>query len=160
MATNLQSKLSQIRELKSKGSIFEVQAMFEIMNLERTSILWRKSGTQSFQVFLREESGVCTPSRFQAFKRSVGYFDRNTIDKLGVATVCLLANQNAATRARLLTHALEFRKKFGAEPTYQYFSRFLKKPNPGPTKKQLEIYIDVLRKEIKSLGGRVPMMDR
>jgi len=160
MATNLQSKLSQIRELKSKGSIFEVQAMFEVLSLERTSVLWKKSGTQSFQVFLREESGVCTPSRFQAFKRSVGYFDRSVIDKLGVATVCLLANQNAPTRARLLDHALIFRKKFGTEPTYQYFSRFLKKPNPGPTKKELERYVEVLRKEIKVLGGRIPMMGR
>lgn len=158
MAEKLQMKLSQIRELKSKGSDFEVQAMFEVLDLERAAVLWKNNGCKSFPELLRHESGVCTPARFKAFKKAVNLFDRPTINKLGVPCICLIANQNAASRARLLGHALEFRKKFGTEPTYQYFSRFLRKPNVGPTRKQLLQYIELLRKEIKSLGGRVPVL--
>jgi len=156
----LSEKLNHIRELKSKGSGFEVQAMYEVLNLEKTSILWKKGDIKRFEDVLRDESGVCTPSRLNSFRKATEYFERQTIENLGVACVCLLANQNAKTRERLLPHALGFRKKFGVEPTYQYFSRFLRKPDTGPTRKELLDYIDNLKQEIRELGGRVPVMRR
>jgi hypothetical protein len=156
----LPEKLNHIRELKSKGAGFEVQAMYEVLDLEKTSILWKKGDVERFEDVLKEESGVCTPSRFNSFKKATGYFERRTIENLGVACVCLLANQNAKTRDRLLPHAVEFRRKFGVEPTYQYFSRFLRKPDMGPSRAELMNYIEDLKKEIRDLGGRVPAMRR
>lgn len=159
MAASLQSRLDSIRTLKSKGSTFEVQAMFEVLDLEKQSVLWRRDGVKTFEEMLKHEAGVCTRSRYKAFKKATGFFPRATIDKLGVPCVCLLAIQNASTRDRLLKHALDFRKNHGAEPTYQYFSRFLRKPGNPVTRKRLEAYVDKLKAEIRSLGGRVPVMD-
>lgn len=159
MTASLQSKLAAIRELKSKGSSFEVEAMFEVIALEKQSILWRKDGTTKFETVLRDEGGVCTPSRFKDFKKAADHFTRVTIDKLGVPCVCLLAKQNAHTRERLLKDALEFRKEHGAEPTYQYFSRSLRKPGkPTISRKQLLDFIADLKVVIKECGGRVPVM--
>jgi hypothetical protein len=156
----LKSKLQQIRDLKSKGSGFEVQAMYQIIDLERTSVLWRKDRSTTFDDVLKEEKGLCTPSRFQAFKKATSCFPKDTIHKLGVPCVCLLAVQNGQQRDRLLRYALNFRTKNGSEPTYQYICMFLKKPNTGPTRTQLLKYINVLRAKIKDLGGYIPVMER
>lgn len=133
--------------------------MFEILSLEKQSVLWRRDGTNRFEDMLREQAGVCTPSRFKSFKKASEYFPRSTIDRLGVPCVCLLATKNAGTRERLLKYALEFQKKHGAEPTYQYFSRYLRDPNKPPSVKRLKKYIERLKQEIRDLGGRVPAME-
>jgi hypothetical protein len=156
----LASKLREIRALKSKGSDFEVQTMYEILALEKASVLWRVDGTETFTSVLKQEAGICTPTRFKAFKKAVACFSQATIERLGVPCVCLLAVQNQSVRAKLLKAALAFRTEKGTEPTYQYISRFLAKPkNDLPSRARLLKYVDVLRAEIKSLGGRVPMME-
>jgi len=156
--SDLKETIDRIRGLKSRGHECEVQAMYEVIRLEKTSVLWKQSGTHDFDSFLREENGICTPSRFKAFKRSVEYFDQETIYLLGVPCICLLASQNKATREKLLGCALDFRKRFNCLPNYQYFSQFLRKDSVGPTRTELLRYIDVLRNHIKELGGRIPAM--
>jgi hypothetical protein len=158
MASNLKDKLKLIRDLKSKGADYEVQAMFQIVELERLQVLWRKSG-KTFTEVLKNERGLCTAGRFKAFKKASTCFPRKTIDQLGVPCVCILAVQNASVRNRILPHALKFRSRHGEGPTYQYVSRFFRKPSSGPTRAQALRYIDVLRKVIKDMGGSIPMME-
>jgi hypothetical protein len=161
VTASLQSKLASIRELKSKGASFEIEAMFEVLALEKQSVLWRKDDSTKFEAILRADGGVCTPARFKDFKKAANHFTRATIDKLGVPCVCVLAKQNANTRERLLKDALEFRKDHGTEPTYQHFSRLLPSKNGKPTitRTQLLNYIDKCKGVIKECGGRVPVMD-
>lgn len=160
MAASLQSKLDAIRTLKAKGSTFEVQAMYEVMTLEKQTVLWRRDGTKTFDEMLREQSGVCTPSRFRDFKKAADQFPRATIDKLGVGCVCLIAKQNANKRESMLKRALEFQKTFGVEPNVQFFSRQLRDPSKKiVSRKRLLNYIDLLKAEIRSMGGRVPTME-
>lgn len=159
MADTLNARLAHIRKLRSQGSTYEVEAMFEVVDLEHKSVLWRRDGARKFEDVLRDEAGVCTRARFRAFKKAVEHFPRKTIDQLGVPCVCLLANQNAGTRDRMLKHAMEFRKNHGVEPTYQYFSRYLRKPGGPISRKRLKEYIEVLKKMIKELGGRAPTME-
>jgi hypothetical protein len=158
VSTKLQTQLRQIRELKSKGSNYEVEALFKVIELEKMSVLWRTGGNTTFDDVLTSEKGICTPSRFKAFKKANTHFSSLTIHKLGVPCVCLLAVQNEGTRNKLLSYALKYREKNGGEPTYQYICRFLKKAPTGPSRGQLIKYIDTLRKTIKDLGGRVPVM--
>lgn len=155
----LATKLKDIRDLKSKGAGFEVQAMYEVLALEKASVLWRRDGTETFTTVLKEEVGVCTPTRFKAFKKAAEYFTQDTIEKLGVPCVCLIATQNQSVRQRMLKDALTYRKDHGSEPTYQYFSRFLRKPGKAVSRTRLLKYVEVLKAEIKSLGGRVPVME-
>ena len=154
-----QAKVKQIRDLKSKGSGFEVQAMNEILELEKTSVLWRRDDIASFDDVLREEKGLCTPGRFKDYKRAKGHFSFSVIEKLGVACVCLLAKQPAQARERILAHALKYRSDNGSEPTYQYVCMFLRKKTNGPTRSQLLKYNELLKSTIKDLGGRVPRME-
>jgi len=155
----LKARLQQIRELRSKGSGFEVQAMQKIVELEKTSVLWRKDAGTKFEEVLRHEKGLCTPSKFRAYKKASTHFPLDVINKLGVPCACLLAVQPAQTRDRILGHALKFRSANGCEPTYQYVCKFLRKPTVGPSRAQLLRYVDTLKKTIKDMGGRIPMME-
>jgi len=154
----LASKLQTIRNLKSKGAGFEVQAMYEVLSLEKASVLWRRDGTESFATVLQEEVGLCTPSRFKAFKKAVEHFSPETIDQLGVPCVCLIAVQNQALRTRMVKEALAYRAEHG-EPNYQFLSRFLRKSGKTVSRARLTKYIEVLKFTIKELGGRIPMME-
>lgn len=162
MKVTLASKLKDIRDLKSKGSGFEVQAMYEILALEKASVLWRRDGTDTFALVLKQEIGVCTPTRFKAFKKAAEYFPQDTIERLGVPCVCLIAIQNQGVRSKMLKEALTYRKNHGSEPTYQFVSLFSPRKKPeshGVSRVRLIKYIDVLKAEIKSLGGRIPVME-
>jgi hypothetical protein len=159
VAATLQAQLHSIRALKSKGATHEVEAMYRILELEKQTVLWRRDGVKNFSELLRIEAGVCSINRHRAFKKADGFFNRATIDKLGVPAVCLLAVQNQATRDRLLKYGLEYQKKHGVEPTYQYFSRFLRKPGNPVTRTRLNNYVELLKKTIRELGGRVPPME-
>jgi hypothetical protein len=131
--------------------------MYALLDLEQKSALWRKDGTTTFDDILREEH-LCTPSRFKAFKKADGYFDRETIEKLGVPCVCLLSKQNARSRNRLLGKALQFREDYGIEPAYQLLGSSMRRKADGPSRKMLLAWIEELKKEIRNLGGRVPRM--
>lgn len=158
MSDKLKVRVQQILNLKSKGSSCEVQAMFQIIELERMSVLWKEDRDTPFETVLANEK-LCTPSRYRSFRKATTHFKRDTIDRLGVSCVCLLAIQNAAVRERILAHALKFRDANGTEPTYQYVARFLRgKSNGGPTRKQLLKYIEDLKEKIRELNGRVPGM--
>jgi hypothetical protein len=162
MTESLRVKLQRIRTLKSKGAEFEVQAMYQVLDLERQTVLWQTKKDLSFFEVLNKEKGLCTPARFKAFKKATTSFNRETINRLGVPSVCLLAQQNEKLREKILDKALQFRTKNGSEPTYQYIAMFLRgtgKQRPtGPTPSQLRIYNELLKDTIRGLGGRVPPM--
>lgn len=161
MADTLKTRLDKIRTLKSRGADSEVQAMFELLALEKRSVLWRTSETTKFKDILREDAnGLCTPARFTAFKRADNYFSRKAIENLGIECVCVIANQPKGKRDRMIKDATTFKRERGVVPTYQYFAKHLRRSSsPGPTRKQLIKYNDKLKAEIKALGGRVPPMD-
>jgi hypothetical protein len=134
--------------------------MYEVLALEKQSVLWRTADTTKFEDVLREEAGVCTPSRFRSFKKANECFNRTTINKLGVPCVCLLAKQPANVRDRVLRNALKFREQHGAEPTYQYVSRLCPhNSTPQMSRTKLLAYIEKLKGVIKDCGARVPPMD-
>ena len=155
----LATKLLNIRRLKSQGAGFEVRAMYEILALERASVLWRRDGTETFAAVLKAEPGMCTQTRFKAFKKAAGLFSQDTIEKLGVPCVCLLAKQSQSIRTKLLKPALAYRKKHGSEPAYQYIALFLRKPGTSVSRARLSRYIEVLTDVISHLGGVVPVME-
>lgn len=157
MSDKLSTHVRRIRDLKSRGVDFEIQAMYEVTELERMSVIWKADRSTSFETVITKER-LCTVTRFRAFKKATSVFKRGTIEKLGLPCVCLLAVQNGPTRDRLLNLAMKFRDENGTEPTYQYIARFTRKAKTGPTRKQLLGYIDDLKRVIREAGGRVPSM--
>lgn len=152
-------RVAEIRATRALGSEYEYEAMDLILELEKRPSLWRDSPKMKFDDVIKQER-FCTVHRWQMFKRARKSIPKKHLLALGVPACCLIAAQPKRNHLRLLRAALDFQKKYGVEPTYQYVARLVKKPRrPGPTRKQLLRYIEELQAIIVELGGTVPDME-
>jgi hypothetical protein len=150
------------RSFKALGSKYEIEAMFVLLDFERTSVCWRTSPKVTFNEVLREER-FCTIRRYNAFKQATVMFGKPQIKRLGVDAVCLIARQPAKYRPRLIEKSLKFRSSFAQEPTYQYASQLIEsmlpKKKAKPTYGTLKKFVESLKEEVRRLGGKIPKME-
>lgn len=153
------ARITEIRECRSMGAEYEVRAMLLILELEKRPSLWRQTPNTKFTAVIKEER-FCTVHRWKMFKRARAAIPKKHILSLGVPAACLIAAQAKRSHVRLMRLALDFRKKHGVEPTYQYVSKLTRKRRVvGPPRKALLRYIEVLKNKIADLGGTVPDME-
>lgn len=149
------------REYKALGSKYEVQAMFTLLDFEKTTVCWKTTPSKRFNEVIRDEH-FCTISRFRAFKQAASIFTRTEISKLGVDAVCLIARQPTKYRARITRDAMKFRGVHSMEPTYQFTTRLIASIVPRqknrPTYAQLKRLVETMKEELQRLGGQIPKM--
>lgn len=149
------------RDSKSAGNFHETSAMFTLIDFEKASICWKTTPSMTFEDILRKER-LCTITRYHAFKKAVTIFSRDEIVKLGVESVCLIAQQGGKIRPRLVKAVTEFRKTNEIGPSLQYTANLVQSLRPEtarssePTYGQLKAYCETLKEEIRELGGRIP----
>ncbi len=150
------------REFKALGSKYEIEAMFVLLDFERTSVCWKTNPKVTFNDVLRNER-FCTIARYKAFKAAAVIFGKPQIKKLGVNAVCLIARQPTKYRTRLITQTTKFRSEHAMEPTYQYASKLIEsmlpKKKAKPTYGALKKFVEALKEEVRLLGGRIPKME-
>jgi hypothetical protein len=158
-ANRHRSFVKKIQDLKNQGAAFELAALRALLEYEKTTIAWKSSPGVTFADVLREER-LFPISKWRAFKRASIQLKGNVIDRLGVQAACLIGAQTIKRQFNLTRKAMDFRKKHGVDPTYQYVTELLKKHHvkkvTGPTRKQLLDYIATLKGKIQDAKLKVP----
>lgn len=156
--------IDSIQATRAQGVKFEADAMLQTYKLYRLKSLWRTSPKQTFESEVIKAYKLCTVSRWRAFLKAKKHpnITNKHITTLGLPAICLIMRQEQRRQWKLLQAAVKFRATHGVEPTYQYITQLIgpRKKSDKPTRRELENYIQVLKAEIRKLGGRVPTMER
>lgn len=162
---------AKVREYRALGSKYEVEAMYTLMDFERATISWKTAPTMKFEEVIREER-FFPVAKWLAFKKAIEIggkskdLTKEQIKRLGVSAINLIMRQPAAYHKKLIKRAIAYRNEHEVEPTYQYVSRLIRTTikttakDAGPTKRQLQAYVDKLKEQIKGLGAKPVLMDK